>query len=61
MLNRNITTHHAEDGSGVGSAIIAGASKDIVLTSLICWLMLFATLPLAMTKKRKDAGYFTNL
>lgn len=35
---KNITTHHAEDGSGVGSAIIA-----------------------AMTKKRKDAGYFTNL
>ena len=22
--NRNIITHHAEDGSGVGSAIIAG-------------------------------------
>ncbi|KAJ9122746.1 hypothetical protein QFC24_004175 [Naganishia onofrii] len=31
----NITTHHAEDGSGVGSAIIAGALKDFALTSLI--------------------------
>ncbi|KAJ9101721.1 hypothetical protein QFC21_003060 [Naganishia friedmannii] len=38
QTTKNITTHHAEDGSGVGSAIIA-----------------------AMTKKRKDAGYFTNL
>ena len=24
IINRNITTYHAEDGSGVGSAIIAG-------------------------------------
>jgi hypothetical protein len=24
IFNRNIRTHHAEDGSGVGSAIIAG-------------------------------------
>ena len=24
---RNITTHHAEDGSGVGSAIIAAMTK----------------------------------
>ncbi|KAJ9096876.1 hypothetical protein QFC20_006345 [Naganishia adeliensis] len=35
---KNIKTHHAEDGSGVGSAIIA-----------------------AMTKKRKEAGYFVDL
>ncbi|GHJ86444.1 hypothetical protein NliqN6_2846 [Naganishia liquefaciens] len=35
---KNIRTHHAEDGSGVGSAIIA-----------------------AMTKKRKDAGFFPEL
>lgn len=34
---KNIVTHHAEDGSGVGSAIIA-----------------------AMTKARKDKGFFTN-
>ncbi|EIW69221.1 hypothetical protein TREMEDRAFT_39456 [Tremella mesenterica DSM 1558] len=34
---RRITTHHAEDGSGVGSAIIA-----------------------AMTKARKDEGFFVN-
>ncbi|KAL7419888.1 hexokinase [Cryptotrichosporon argae] len=34
---RNIITHHAEDGSGVGSAIIA-----------------------AMTKKRKDNGFFVD-
>jgi len=35
---RNIVTHHAEDGSGLGSAIIA-----------------------AMTKDRKDRGFFVNL
>ncbi|KAL7408766.1 hexokinase [Mrakia frigida] len=35
---RGIVTHHAEDGSGVGSSIIA-----------------------AMTKIRKDAGYFPDL
>ncbi|KIO28264.1 hypothetical protein M407DRAFT_71996 [Tulasnella calospora MUT 4182] len=35
---KNVVTHHAEDGSGLGSAIIA-----------------------AMTKTRKDKGFFTNL
>ncbi|KAG8948322.1 hexokinase A [Tulasnella sp. 424] len=35
---KNVVTHHAEDGSGLGSAIIA-----------------------AMTKTRKDSGFFTNL
>lgn len=28
---RNIVTHHAEDGSGVGSAIIAGESSHALL------------------------------
>ncbi len=28
QLRRRITTHHAEDGSGVGSAIIAGSCLD---------------------------------
>lgn len=27
---RNIVTYHAEDGSGVGSAIIAGACGDLL-------------------------------
>jgi len=35
---KNIVTHHAEDGSGLGSAIIA-----------------------AMTKTRKDGGFFVDL
>ncbi|OXG97750.1 hypothetical protein C369_07416 [Cryptococcus neoformans A5-35-17] len=47
---RKIVTHHAEDGSGVGSAIIAG--KFIPCT------VDFTDHPTAMTKVRKEAGVF---
>ena len=30
-LKRNIVTHHAEDGSGVGSAIIAGSCFEHII------------------------------
>ena len=30
-LKRNIVTHHAEDGSGVGSAIIAGSCFEFIV------------------------------
>jgi hexokinase len=48
---KNIVTHHAEDGSGVGSAIIAGE-----YTACVSWLELM----IAMTKARKDAGFFVD-
>lgn len=55
---RNITTYHAEDGSGVGSAIIAG------LLLFLSWILpdvLIFLLHTAMTKKRKDAGVYPDL
>jgi hypothetical protein len=62
---RNIVTHHAEDGSGVGSAIIAGESSNAslvdhnVTTGFTADDFLFRHV--AMTKARKDAGQYTNL
>lgn len=51
----NIVTHHAEDGSGIGSAIIAGK----LLNSLL-YLESVLTPSLAMTKKRKEDGLYPN-
>lgn len=56
ILRRNIVTHHAEDGSGVGSAIIAGESVIAVHLTLLPKF-----LPIAMTKLRKDAGLFSHV
>lgn len=50
-------THHAEDGSGVGSAIIAGEStlfRDIPAARYDLSLA-------AMTKIRKDAGLYLHV
>jgi hexokinase len=52
----NIITHHAEDGSGVGSAIIAGKLMTAYL-GLCAHLTSFA----AMTKIRKDAGLYAHV
>jgi hypothetical protein len=49
-------TYHAEDGSGVGSAIIAGTSPSQV-HNVVLTLHSF----LAMTKIRKDAGLYVDL
>jgi hexokinase len=55
---KSIITHHAEDGSGVGSAIIAG------LLSLMLFFWGGGLTPgrlAAMTKIRKEAGLYTNV
>ena len=58
-ITRNIVTHHAEDGSGVGSAIIAG---KILNENTICpFFFLLTNAHLAMTKQRKDAGLFLHV
>ena len=51
---KNIVTHHAEDGSGVGSAIIAGKRSidELAASQLIG--------SAAMTKARKEKGYFVD-
>lgn len=54
---RNIITHHAEDGSGVGSAIIAGA----IWLHSASTLLLSDPLPAAMTKIRKDKGQYLHV
>ena len=54
VADSNIITHHAEDGSGVGSAIIAGEwiiHPTHVITDSVA----------AMTKKRRDAGLYPNV
>lgn len=53
-ITRNIRTHHAEDGSGVGSAIIAGKYESAQYRSS-------SDHDLAMTKTRKDAGLYIDL
>jgi hypothetical protein len=53
---RNIVTHHAEDGSGVGAALIAGTYPARSRSQRV--LTRSAT---AMTKIRKDAGIYTQL
>ncbi len=53
--NRNIVTYHAEDGSGVGSAIIAGEQ------SMTSHMWLLPTFSPAMTKIRKDAGLYAHV
>ena len=57
-ITRNIVTHHAEDGSGVGSAIIAG---KILNENTNCPFFLLTNAHLAMTKQRKDAGLFLHV
>ena len=57
-FKRNIITHHAEDGSGVGSAIIAGSCVSDS-SYIIDWFSTY--LGLAMTRKRKDAGLYVHL
>jgi len=52
----NIITHHAEDGSGVGSAIIAGKS-----TTTCIRVVRTSDGFTAMTKIRKDAGLYANV
>lgn len=57
-MHSNIITHHAEDGSGVGSAIIAG--KCFAYT----WSRPFADsvcFYVAMTKFRKEAGKYAHV
>lgn len=49
---RNILTHHAEDGSGVGSAIIACEWRQYEAHNH------FLIPVVAMTKKRRDAGLY---
>lgn len=53
---RNIVTYHAEDGSGIGSAIVAGAFPltCFPLTRTDAWAP-------AMTKLRKEANLYPNL
>lgn len=54
---KKIVTHHAEDGSGVGSAIIAGASLQYLFCVDAKTNFSFSFF-LAMTKARKDSGFF---
>jgi hypothetical protein len=54
---RNIVTYHAEDGSGVGSAIIAGACG----VSLGLPMRPLTPFFIAMTKSRKDKGLYLNV
>ena len=71
FLNSNIITHHAEDGSGVGSAIIAGtclffSSLFLIPSSLLYLLFTAGTLDwydffAAMTKIRKDKNIYPNV
>lgn len=61
----NIVTHHAEDGSGVGSAIIAGQSTSFIIHERsspqnLRFHLTFSLL-IAMTKIRKDAGLYVNV
>ena len=51
---RNIVTHHAEDGSGVGSTIIAGRALHFLIEILLC----SCGHSRAMTKARWDAGLY---
>ncbi|KAG8776228.1 hexokinase A [Serendipita sp. 397] len=53
---KNIVTHHAEDGSGVGAAIIAGEDSKLPLP-----LDPKLRNDIAMTKARKDAGKYADL
>jgi hypothetical protein len=57
-LPRNIVTYHAEDGSGVGSAIIAG---ELAHAACFYLLHLIMTSFPGMTKIRKDAGLYVNV
>lgn len=52
---RNIVTYHAEDGSGVGSAIIAGMQLSSIASSDCL------TVSAAMTKIRKENGLFAHV
>ncbi|KAG8805570.1 hexokinase A, partial [Serendipita sp. 399] len=54
---KKIVTHHAEDGSGVGAAIIAGE----VQISLRARPEFALNIDIAMTKARKDAGKYPDL
>jgi hypothetical protein len=59
-LFRNIVTYRAEDGSGVGSAIIAGACGVSLGLSAHPSSLLTQSI-LAMTKIRKDQGSYLNV
>lgn len=53
-VSRKIVTYHAEDGSGIGSAIVAGLSLYLL------WVYMLIDLT-AMTKARKDAGLYATV
>lgn len=58
---RNIVTHHAEDGSGLGSAIIAGQCADQPYTASLLIQASARPQSTAMTQSRKEAGHFPHL
>jgi hypothetical protein len=54
-------THHAEDGSGVGSAIIAGEWCTKSIAGLFTDFWHVRSFVPAMTKIRKDAGLYPDV